>query len=368
MATKARKVAIVHDWLYGGGAEQVVLQLHKLYPDAPIYTSYCSDEWRKKLDDKVVTGYLQKWPFNVLRKFVPFLRQRWFSHLDLSGYDLVISSSGNGEAKGVNVAEDATHIWYCHSPTHFYWRHYDAYMKRPGFGIFNPLARLGLRILVGPLRRWDYKASQKADYIIANSTHIQHDIKEFYGRESVVIYPPVDVDRFAGTKHKTPRYGFVTLGRQQPYKRNDVIVQACSELGLPLTVIGRGPEHQKLVTMAGSTVRFLTNADDTTVARELAKAQGFLFAAFEDFGISPVEALAAGTPVVAYNAGGAQDYVVPGKTGVFFDEQNAASLAEALKGFSEQKFNHAAIAKHAQQFSDQAFRTQIAAYIKKVAK
>jgi len=189
------KVAIVHDWFVGGGAERVVEQLHKMFPQAPIYTSYCSDEWRQKLDNKVVTGFLQNWPFPALRKFVPFLRIWWFSRLKFDGYDLVISSSG-AEAKGIKVNKPAVHINYCHAPTHYYWSRYNEYMKRPGFGILDPLARLGLKLLVGPLRRWDYKAAQRPDYIIANSNFTKDQIKKYYGRDSVVVHPPVDIGRF----------------------------------------------------------------------------------------------------------------------------------------------------------------------------
>ena len=147
------KIAIVHDWIYGGGAEKVILEIHKLYPDAPIYTSFCSDEWRERLDNKVVTGYLQRWPFSKIRRLLPLLRQWWFAKLDLSEFDIIISSSGNGEAKFVRKSRpDQLHICYCHTPTHFYWRHYDEYIKRPSF---RPqwLARLGLRTLVRPLKK-----------------------------------------------------------------------------------------------------------------------------------------------------------------------------------------------------------------------
>jgi glycosyltransferase involved in cell wall biosynthesis len=363
VATKAPRVAIVHDWLVGGGAEQVVYQLHKLYPEAPIYTSYCSDEWRKKLDNKVVTGYLQNWPFSTLRKFIPLLRQHWFGHLDLSTYDLIISSSGNGEAKGVGTPEEATHICYCHSPTHFYWRHYDQYMKQPGFGLLNPFARFGLKMLVDPLRRWDVQAAKLPDYYIANSTHIQNDIQAYYKRDSVVIHPPVNTERFSTAKHKGPRKGFVTLGRQVPFKQTDIIIKACNALGLPLTVMGSGPEHAQLVKLGGPTVRFIERPTDTEIVEHLAGAEAFLFAAYEDFGITPVEAMAAGTPVIGYKAGGALDYIVPGKTGLFFDEQTSESLQAALQKFTEQKFNHGAIATHAEQFSDKKFREHFTEFV-----
>jgi hypothetical protein len=171
------KVAIVHDWFVGGGAERVVYELHKMYPNAPIYTAYCSEQWQSRLaSTQVITSYMQHWPFSKLRKFLPPLRARWFSRLNLDAYDLVISSSG-AEAKAVKVKKPAIHINYCHAPTHYYWGRYDEYMKNPGFGIFDPLSRLGLKLLVGPMRRWDLKAAQRPDYMIANSNFIKDQKK-----------------------------------------------------------------------------------------------------------------------------------------------------------------------------------------------
>ncbi|HEX8762449.1 MAG TPA: glycosyltransferase [Candidatus Saccharimonadales bacterium] len=360
------KIAIVHDWLIGGGAERVVAQLHRMFPDAPIYTSYCTNEWRQRLDNKVVTGFLQHWPFSRLRKFIGVLRMWWFSHLDLSEYDLVISSTGNGEAFGVRTLPDTTHICYCHSPTHYYWRHYDTYMKRPGFGALNPLVRLGLKLLVGPLRRWDYRAAQQPDFFIANSTHIQSDIKKYYGRDSVVIHPPINVERFQAAPQPAARSGFVTMGRQAPAKYTDIIIEACNKLQLPLTVIGNGPDHDRLVRLAGPTITFRTDVTDDQMPAELAKAHAFLFASFDDFGIAPIEAMAAGTPVIAFKAGGALDYVVEGKTGLFFTEQTAESLATVLKNFDTARFDSQAIQQHARHFSPQVFQKKLTAFIKEV--
>ncbi|HUC89169.1 MAG TPA: glycosyltransferase [Patescibacteria group bacterium] len=359
------RVAIVHDWLIGGGAERVVYELHKMYPDAPIYTSYCTDEWHQRLNGKVVTGYLQKWPFSKLRKFVGVLRIWWFSGLDFSGYDLVISSSGNGEAFGVKTPTGTTHVCYCHTPTHYYWRQYDQYMKHPGFGILDPLARLGLRILAGPLRRWDYKAAQRVDYFIANSSHIQADIKKYYGRDSVVMHPPVDISRFAVAKAK-PRHGFLTVGRQVPAKHTDIIVKACSQLNLPLNVIGSGPEHDKLAQMAGPTIKFPENVSDSALADYFASAETFLFASYDDFGITPVEAMAAGTPVIAFKAGGALDYVEDGKTGTFFGQQTSESLGKAIKSFDSKKFSHQTIRTSSQKFSSENFQKQFQNFIGRI--
>jgi glycosyltransferase involved in cell wall biosynthesis len=352
--TQSPKVAIVHDWLVGGGAERVIQSLHELYPDAPIYTSYCTPEWRKRLDNKVVTGFLQHWPFGQLRKLVGPLRMWWFSHLDLSAYDVVIVSSGNGEAIGVRPLASAAHILYCHAPTHYFWRHYEQYSKNPGVGALNPLVRLGLRLFIRPLRSWNFRAAQRADIVLANSMHTQAEIAFFYKRQSTVVHPPVDIDRFAH-QPAVKRSGFVTAGRQTPYKRTDLIVEACTRLNLPLVVIGRGPEHERLVRMAGPTVQFPENITDEQMSTYLASAEAFLFAAYEDFGITPVEALAAGTPVIAYRDGGALDYVVEGKTGSFFGQQTAESLMETLKNFDSQAFDHLTISQQAAQFAPEVF-------------
>lgn len=325
------KVAIVHDWLVGGGAEKVVEALHQMYPDAPIYTSYASTEWQEKLNNKVVTGYLQSWPFSKLRKFIPFLRIWWFESLDFSDYDLVISSSG-AEAKGIKTGEHTLHVNYCHAPTHYYWSRYDEYLKNPGFGVFDPLARFGLKLLVGPLRKWDYKAAQRPDKIIANSTYTKRKIKQYYGRDSVVIFPPVDTKRFK-QKTNVKRRGFVIAGRQTPYKRFDLAVKACTTLNLPLLVLGDGPEHSKLKEMAGPSITFRSWVSDQEVADAFQSADGYIFPGIDDFGIAPVEALTAGCPVIAYKDGGVLDYVVPGKTGDFFEKPNAESLAKALTDF-----------------------------------
>jgi len=368
-APRKLKVAITHDWLVGGGAERVVQALHEMFPDAPIYTSYTTKEWQERLDNKVVTGYLQKWPFSKLRKFVGVLRIGWFGRLDFSDYDLVISSTGNGEAFGIKTNDKTKHLCYCHTPTHYYWRHYDQYMRSPGFGIFDPLARLGLKLLVGPLRRWDKRTAQRPDVFVANSTHIKQDIKTYYGRDAAVVHPPVDLERFEN-EAAAKREGFVTIGRLAPAKRLDILIEACNHLKLPLTIIGNGAEYARLAKMAGPTITLLSKANGNFVPDEqipgyLKKAQAFLFASFDDFGIVSVEALASGTPVIAYKAGGALDYVQEGKTGLFFAEQTAESLAEVLQNFDSSQFDPVKIGQFAKQFSPEVFKKKMDEVISK---
>jgi glycosyltransferase involved in cell wall biosynthesis len=358
---KKLRVAIVHDWLVGGGAELIVEQLHKLFPEAPIYTSYATAEWRKRLDGKVVTGWLQ--PLGFIRKFIPLLRIIWFTNLRLRGYDLVISSSG-AEAKGIKVPKGTVHVNYCHAPTHYYWSGYDEYIKRPGFGLFNPLARLGLRVLVGPLRRWDRKAAQRPDFIIANSTHIQREIKKYYDRRSTVIHPPVYFERFTKPQYQVvKRRGFVISGRQTPYKRFELAVLACNELRLPLTVIGTGPDHRRLRATGGPTVTFLGKVTDEIVEEEFAHAEALIFPGLDDFGITAVEAMAAGTPVIAFKGGGALDYVEPNVTGELFPRQSVDSLVNALKYFQTRTYSAPRIRQQAKQFASENFRTKMTSFV-----
>lgn len=363
------KVAIVCDWLTGtGGAERVVLQLHKMFPEAPIYTSqydsdpaiWYGDEWFSGAD--IRTGWLQKLPPS-LKKFLPLFRFWYFSHLNLDEYDLVISSSG-AEAKAVKTKSGTKHVSYIHAPTHYYWMRYDDYLKNPGFGRADPLARWGLKLLVGPLRKFDYKAAQRPDYLLANSRFTAAQIQKYYGRQATVVHPPVDVERF-DISVSEPRRGFITAGRQTPYKKIDLAVAACSELNLPLIVIGNGPDNRRLRKLAGKSVTFLRNVDDKQLAHYFKTSSGFIFPGVDDFGIVAVEALAAGTPVIAYGQGGALDYI-NGKTGLLFKEQSVKSLCTVLKSFEDKRFNESAISQYAQRFSAAAFRDNLQGFLKKL--
>lgn len=368
-ATKP-KVALVCDWLTNvGGAEQVVLELHKLFPDAPIYTSQYnpkSIDWFQDAD--VRTGWLQHFP-SALKKFLPVLRAWYFSKLDLSEYDIIISSAG-AEAKAIQTNKNQTHICYMHAPTHYYWSRYEDYLRNPGFprGL-NWLARLGLKLLVSPMRRWDFRAAQQPDHIIANSSHTQTAIREYYKRESTVIHPPVDIDFFAADEaHPPKRSGFIITGRQTPYKRFDLAVAACTQLGLPLKVVGDGPEHETLKEAAGSNVAFLGHVSRKELRELLRSSEAFLFPGEDDFGIAPVEALAVGTPVIAYEAGGALDYIEPGVNGEFFFPQTIEALTHTLREFKATDYSSKNIQPSSNRFTVEKFEKHIQDFVKNIVK
>lgn len=356
MAAKKLKVAIVCDWLLGiGGAERVVFELHKMYPDAPIYTSQYDPtaiDWFANAD--VRTTWLQKLP-KSLKKFLPILRAWTFRRLDLSEYDLVISSSG-AEAKGVHTGPNTMHVCYCHAPTHYYWVRPSEYMANPGFPRgFNWLARWSLKLLIRPLKQWDRHAAQEPDVIVTNSQASADLIKKYYKRDATVVYPPVETARFKPTGTQEPRHGFIIAGRQVSYKRFDLAIQACNELKVPLIVIGNGPEHKKLEKMAERNITFLTNVSDNDIVQHFQSSLGFIFPGMEDFGIVAVEAMAAGTPVIAYAKGGALDYVIPGKTGLFFERQTPASLRKVLEVAMTKSFDNEFITEHSNNYSTATF-------------
>jgi glycosyltransferase involved in cell wall biosynthesis len=365
LAKQTPRIAIVHDWLTNmGGAEKFVLALHEAFPDAPIYTStYIPEKVPEFNGLDVRTTRLQNLPspLRKLHKFFPMLRVRAFQELDLSEYDIIISSS-SAEAKQVKKSRpDQVHICYCHTPIRYYWSHYSEYRRDPGFGKLNWLVRLAMPLLVPALKKADWQAAQSVDVFVANSAEVQERIKKYYGRPSTVIHPPVDVDRFTPERERGDYY--VTLGRQVHYKRFDLIIRAANKLQLPLQVFGNGPEHDKLVAIAGPTVTFMTNrstnASDAAVTQALNSAKGFIYAAEEDFGIVQAEALAAGAPVIALGRGGSIDIVDDGVSGVLFTDQTTESIVGALERADKMTFLPATLRRKAKRFDESLFMTKI---------
>lgn len=362
---KTPKIAIVADWLTNmGGAEDVVLALAETFPGAPIYTStYTPEKMPGFAKYDVRTTYLQRLPkfLSSAHKLLPVLRVHAFRKLDLSEFDIIISSS-SAESKQVRkTRDDQVHICYCHTPIRYYWSHYDEYLRNPGFGKLNMLVRIVLPILVPLLRKQDYQAAQAVDLFIANSSVTQDRIKRYYDRKSTVIHPPVDTRRFQPARERGDHY--VTLGRQVPYKRHDLAVAAATILRVPLVVFGNGPMHSKLVKMAGPTVEFRTDrygdASDAELEKTLNTAKGFIFAAEEDFGIVTVEALSAGAPVIGYNRGGTTDIVTDNQTGVLFEDQSIEEVVFAVRKAETIKFFPSKLARTAKRFDKGLFVTKI---------
>ena len=394
------KVALVCDWLTNvGGAEKVLLKIHQMYPEAPIYTSQYNPkgiDWFRDAD--VRTGKLQKYPAK-LRKFLGPLRQRYFSKLDLSEYDLVISVTG-AEAKSVKVP-NGKHICYCHVPTQYYWQMYDEYVKNPGFGVLNPFVRFFFKLFVRPLRKADLKAAQRPDQFVTISEYAKEQIRKYYGRDAIVIHPPVEVDVFnerlkdasRGRVVTARRHGgdalilgracekplntsfqpfnyFIITSRQLNWKRVDLAVRACMMSQRYLVVIGEGPENKRLKKLAAGSkhIKFLKLMNKEKLAGYLAEAKGYIFPSLEPFGIAPVEALAAGCPVIAYGVGGARDYVIDGKNGILFEKQNAASIAEAILRFDKLKFDAEKVSKTADKFSAERFDKELKKVVNETTK
>jgi glycosyltransferase involved in cell wall biosynthesis len=359
------KIAIVHDWLTNmGGAENVVLAMHDAFPNAPIYTSTFAPEKMPAFNNlDVRTTYLQKLPgpLRKLHKFFPMLRVNAFKKLDLSEFDIILSSA-SAEAKQVQkTREDQIHICYCHTPIRYFWSHYDEYRRDPGFGRLNWAVRTAMPLMVPRLKKADYMSAQNVDVFIANSSVVQKRIEKYYDKPSIVIHPPVDVDRFEPARTRGDCY--VALGRQVPYKRIDLAVAAATKLSVPLYVYGNGSEHQRLVNMAGPTVKFYTDrfgdASDDAVTTALNSARGYIFPAEEDFGIVSVEALAAGAPVIAYGKGGALDIVQDGESGVLFDKQSVESVVDAIKRAQNLEFLPGTLRRKAKRFDKSLFITKI---------
>jgi glycosyltransferase involved in cell wall biosynthesis len=361
----ALKIAIVADWLTNmGGAEKVVLAMHEAFPDAPIYTSVFVPEALsafKGID--VRTTWIQRFPkfLRRLHKWFPVIRVWAFRSLDLSKYDIILIST-IAESKHVRKTRpNQKLIAYCHTPVRYYWSHYEEYRRDPGFGKLNAIIKILIPIFMPSQKKLDYKAAQKIDLFIANSTTVQKRIKKYYNRPSTVVHPPVDIDRFEPARERDNYY--VALGRQVPYKRIDLAVLAATKLGLPLRVYGDGSEHDNLVKMAGPTVKFFTNrssdASDIAVEKALNHAKGYIFPAEDDFGIVMVEALAAGAPVIAYNVGGAVDIIDNNESGILFDEQNLGSIVDAIEKAESINFLPGTLRRKSKRFDKSLFISKI---------
>lgn len=349
------KVALVHDLLTQmGGAERVLAVLHQMYPEAPIYT--LAANFDKMMHDlkgaDIRTTWAQKIPgieanFKKLLPLYPFALQQ----MDFREYDVVISSSF-AFVKGIKVPKETFHLCYCHTPMRFAWD-FETYISRESY---SPLIKNGLRFYVKYLKYWDRKTAGRVNEYIANSTIVKERIHNCYRRESSVIFPPVETDRYRISEQVDDFY--LIVSRLIPYKRIDLAVEAFNQIGAKLYVVGGGPDLERLRGMAKSNVQFLGRLEDEEVAKLMSQCRAFIFPGEEDFGITPLEVNAAGRPVIAYKGGGALDTIRPPLNGVYFEQPNAASLADAVRQCESMTWNPELIRAHAEKFNVDRFKSE----------
>ncbi|WP_443741461.1 glycosyltransferase [Treponema berlinense] len=358
------RVAIVHDWLVNyGGAERVVEAFLKIYPDADIFTLVYDDKKMGKIfpKGKVHTSFVQKIPLasKLYTKMLP-LMPKAFENFDFSSYDLVLCSSSSC-AKGVITPPSVPHLAYIHTPMRYAWDQFFEYQKRS-----KKIVAFFMNKFMPSIRLWDFVSSQRIDSLIANSKYIQRRIKKYWNLDSKVIYPPVDTERLCPNALE-PEDFYVVFSRFVPYKRIDLAISACGELGRKLVVIGGGSQEKELKALAakykGADIKFTGRISDSEVQDYLMRCRAMIFSAEEDFGIIPVEVQACGRPVIAFAKGGSLETVIDKKTGVFFKEQKTESVMQAIKEFEtleKQKcFNPTEISSHAKSFSTERFCAQI---------
>ncbi len=356
------RVAVVHEWLTNpGGSEHVVLELLEMFPQAELYTSiYGPGPWPEQIARREVhTSYLNRVPgaASQYQKLLPFV-SRAYRSFDLSGYDLILSSN-HACAKNVITPPGVLHVCYCHTPMRYAWE--KRFLEGEEIGT---VGRLALPALLPLLRRQDRIGSASPDLFVANSRHVAERIERYYGRPSVVVNPPVDVEHFLGLTHEPEDY-YLVFGRVVPYKRVDLAVAAAARLGRPVKVAGGGRalEGVRAQTPAGAEVEFLGKVSDSERDRLLSGARALLFPGEEDFGIVPVEAQAAGVPVIAYGVGGAGETVLDGRTGALFSEQSATALANAIERFEGLSLDSGVARENARRFGRERFRAEMAAAI-----
>lgn len=349
------KVAIVHYWLVTmRGGEKVLEELCKLYPQADIYTNVynpakISDEIKKH---KIYTTKVNKFPMakKFYQKYMPFMPKA-LMELDLTGYDLVISSE-SGPAKGVCPAPNAYHVCYCHTPMRYLWDMYHEYFRKS-----NPIVKFFMKKMIPGLRQWDVMSSNLVDHFVANSHYVQARIKRYYNRNSDVVFPPCAIEKYLDNP-RNPQDFYLFFGQLVGYKRADLAIEACIKSGRKLVVIGDGQSKEAKKYSKTGLITFTGRASDEQVKDYLSKAKALLFPGVEDFGIIPVEANAAGCPVLAYKDGGALDSIKENVTGMFFEEQTAESLIDCMSRFEAQieTFNNRkAFTTHVKKFSNDEF-------------
>jgi len=357
------KIALVHDYLVQyGGAERVLEAFTEIFPKAPIYTMvYDGKLMNGSFSDRIIhTSFLQKMPFiGSHHRLFPLLMPMAIEQFDLSGYDIVLSDS-NSYAKGVITKPGTFHVTYCHTPMRYAWDDCHKYLREFKY---SELTKKLVPFAMNYIRLWDKISADRPDLYVANSNFVSSRIKKYYHKSAFVINPPVNTKKFK-VADETEDY-YLMVGRALPYKRFDIVVEAFNLLELPLKIIGKGPEMKGLKKRSGNNVEFLGYLNDDETSEYYSKCKAFVFPPEEDFGITPLEAMASGRPVIAFRGGGALETVVEGKTGLFFNKQTPQSLAEAVRNFNPSRFNPGEIRNYALKFDKEIFKRKIGEYIEK---
>ena len=356
------KIALVHDWLNQiGGAEDVLEALQRLYPASPVFTSIFARS--------LMPAHFQNWDIRTLwldqlpaihqrhRAYLPLYPLAW-NYRDIQNFDVILSNK-SGFCHGFRFPPESLHICYCLTPTRYVWQ-LENYLSGEEL---SAAAKMLLRPLVALLRSWDYAAAQRVSHFIAISTAVQKRISRFYGRRSTVIFPPVETVRFQSVASENVEDYYLVVSRLIPYKRIDLAVQAATELGVRLKIAGAGRDRQRLESLAGDNVEFLGFVPEAELPRLTARCKALVFPGLEDFGITPVQAHAAGKPVIALGAGGALDTVIPGVTGEHFAEMTVDSLKEVWRNFDARAYNPHAIRRQARRFDTSVFSERISAFV-----
>jgi len=357
------KIALVHDWLNQvGGAEDVLDAIKRQYPASPVFTSI--------FDKKRMPAHYQGWDVRTLwlnrlpaihrrhQAYLPLYPLAW-NKLEINGYDVILSNK-SGFCHGLRFPPKSMHICYCLTPTRYVWQ-LDNYLAGEDL---SASAKWLLRPLISLLKRWDYAAAQRVSHFIAISTAVQERINRHYRRTSTVIFPPVDTARFEAMATESIEDYFLIVSRLIPYKRIDLAIQVAGALGFKLKIAGSGRDRERLRALAGKNVEFLGFVPAAELPGLMAKCRALILPGLEDFGITPVQAQAAGRPVIAFGGGGALDTVIPGLTGEHFPELNADSLKEVWRNFDEHAYNSQEIRAHARKFDTSAFLERIDAFVR----
>lgn len=355
------KIALVYDRVNKfGGAERILQTLHEIWPDAPLFTAVYDPTgavWSKIF--RVKASFLKYIPFlQAKHEFLTLLTPFAFESFDFRKFDVVISIS-SAEAKSLITSESTMHVCYCLTPTRYLWSGYFDYLQQPGIGKLNTIARAIMKMTFTSLRKWDFIASQRPDYYIAISKNVQMRIKSYYQRDSVVIYPPMNLINYEKLPFKNKDY-YLIVARLVPYKKIDYSIQVFNELGWNLKIIGKGIDESRLKDLSNSNIEFIdSNLTDQELGCYYRDCRGLIFPGEEDFGLTAIEAQFYGKPVLALARGGALETVVKGKTGEFYEEASVKALKSALLRFCPDKYLAADCRENAKKFNKNKFKSEM---------